>query len=82
MAYTMMRLGEANHRPSKEHLELLSYLWRYISGTCSLGLRCGGKMNPANLYLRAYGDASFAIDLITRASVGGYVVMINDCPVT
>ncbi len=39
-------------------------------------------MNPTNLHLRAYGDASFATDLITRASVGGHIVMINDCPIT
>lgn len=82
MAYTMMRLSEANAGPSNEHLQLLHHLWRYISGTKALGLRCGGKMNPtSDLHLRAYGDASFASDLITRASVGGHVVMINDCPV-
>ena len=76
-----MRIGEANAGPSKEHLDLLRHLWRYISGTKALGIRCGGKMSPGDMQLRGYGDASLASDLMTRASVGGHVVMLGGCPV-
>jgi len=31
--------------------------------------------------LHAYGDASFAGDLLTRASTGGHVVFLAGCPV-
>ncbi|EAQ82905.1 hypothetical protein CHGG_11081 [Chaetomium globosum CBS 148.51] len=81
ISYTTMRLGEANSGPSSAHLQLLQHLWRYISGTRDLGIRCGGGITPSNLQLRAYGDASFATDLLTRVSVGGHVVMIGNCPV-
>ncbi len=81
ISYTMMRLGEANVGPSSEHLQLLHHLWRYITGTKMLAIRCGGKIDPRDLHLRAFGDASFASDLMTRASVGGHVVLINNCPV-
>ncbi|KAL2016242.1 hypothetical protein VTK56DRAFT_4018 [Thermocarpiscus australiensis] len=81
ISYTIMRIGEVNAGPSQAHLDLLQHLWRYVVGTKSLGLRCGGKHNINNLQLRAFGDASFATDLLTRTSVGGHVVMIGGCPV-
>ncbi len=79
--YTTNRLAEANKGPAKEHVAVLKHLWRYMAGTKSLGLRAGGRQYISNLHLHAYGDASFADDLLTRVSTGGHVVFLAGCPV-
>ena len=79
--YTTNRLAEANKGPAKEHVAVLKYLWRYMAGTKSLGLRAGGRQYISNLHLHAYGDASFADDLLTRISTGGHMVFLTGCPI-
>lgn len=81
ITYTVMRLCEANAGPSEDHWKLNQHLWRYLGANLNRGLKCGGRFPIDNLKLCAYGDASFANDLLTRASVGGHVVMLASTPV-
>ncbi len=41
--YTTNRLVEINKGLTKEHVVMLKYLWRYMAGTKSLGLRASGR---------------------------------------
>ncbi len=79
--YTTNRLAEANKGPTKEHVAVLKHLWKYMAGTKSLGLRTDGRQYISNLHLYVYGDASFANDLFTRVSIGGYMVFLAGCPI-
>jgi hypothetical protein len=36
----------------------------------------GGKLDPRDLGMRTFADASFADDLLTRRSTGGHVVFL------
>ena len=49
--YTTNRLTEANKDPTKEYVAVLKYLWRYMAGTKSLGLRVGRRQYISNFYL-------------------------------
>ena len=80
--YTVNRLAEGNKGPSKEHLMVLKNLWRYIAETGQLALVIGGSTySLEDMNLHAYGDASFADDLMTRVSTGGHVAFMAGCPV-
>ena len=79
--YTINRLAEANKGFTKEHIAVLKYMWRYIAGTKSLGLRVGGRQYISNLHLYIYGDVSFIDDLFTRVFIRGHVVFLADCPI-
>ena len=78
ISFTVSKLSQANKGPSKEHIGLLNHLWRYIKGTKSLGIKLGGR---SNMDLRAYSDAAFADDLLTRASTGGHVIFLAGSPI-
>ena len=77
--YTTNRLAEANKGPAKEHVAVLKYLWRYIAGTKSFSFCVGRRQYISNLHLYIYSDTSFANDLLTRVSTGGYMVFLADC---
>ncbi|KAL8290954.1 hypothetical protein RB600_006432 [Gaeumannomyces tritici] len=82
MTFTVRRLQEAQSGPGKEHLQLMKHLWRYLTGTRQYALRLGSKdYTHHDMGLKAYGDASFANCLRTRASTGGVVIMLAGGPV-
>ncbi|CAJ2508587.1 Uu.00g136130.m01.CDS01 [Anthostomella pinea] len=78
---TINKLREANAGPSKQHLEALKHLWRYLSGCPALDIVLGGKYNPRDLQLHVFADASFASELGTRLSIGGQVVFLAGAPI-
>jgi len=79
--YTTNRLAETNKGPTEEHMAILKYFWRYMVGTKSLDLYTGGRQYIFNFYLHIYGDASFVDDLLTRISIGGYIVFLAGYPI-
>lgn len=82
ITYTTSRLSEANAGPSPQHRELLKHLFRYLTGTLSLGLVFGGdSITIDDLRLHTFADASFADDLLTRYSTGGHVVFLAGGPI-
>ena len=52
----------------------MKYLYRYLVIISSMGLLLGGKIKIKHLGPLGYGDASYADDLSTRYSTGGYVI--------
>jgi hypothetical protein len=76
ITYTASRLCEANSGPSQAHEDLMKHLFRYLIGAASLGLLFGGKLDPRDLGMRTFADASFADDLLTRFSTGAHVVFV------
>jgi hypothetical protein len=81
ISFTVSKLCEANRGPSEQHISVSKHLFRYLVGTVTLGILLGGKLPITNLKLRAFADASFADDLLTRYSTGAHVVFIAGGPV-
>jgi hypothetical protein len=81
ITFTVSRLCEANFGPSEAHLHLVKHLYRYLTGTASLGILLGGKLPLDRLNLLGFADASFADDLMTRFSTAGHVVFIAGGPI-
>ena len=46
-----------------------------------VGIVPGGKLSPPNMDMKAFGDASYADDPMTRHSTGGHIVFIPGGPV-
>jgi hypothetical protein len=59
----------------------MKHLFRYLTGTIDYGITLGGNYSPHDFQLRAFADASFANDVITRYSVGGHVIFAAGEPV-
>lgn len=78
ITYTVNQLASANNGPSTSHHDLAKHLLRYLKRTSSFGLTLGGA---DNLSMITYADASFADDVDTRHSMGGYIVTIGGAPV-
>ena len=64
--------------PSIEHFYACDVVFRYLSGTCDLGLVFGG----GDLELQGYCDANWGEDLEDRRSITGYVFVLNNAPVS
>ena len=80
ITFTTQKLSEANSGPSDTHSSIASTLLRYIQGTISQGITVGGQYDD-DFKLRAYADASFADDLLSRFSTAGHIVYLGDGPV-
>jgi len=79
--YITNRLAKANKGPVKEHVAMLKYLWRYMAEIKSLSLYANGRQYISNFHLYTYSDTSFADDLFTKVSIGGYMVFLAGCPI-
>ena len=47
----------------------------------SLSLYANGRQYISNFHLYTYSDTSFADDLFTKVSIGGYMVFLAGCPI-
>jgi hypothetical protein len=82
ICYTISKLCEANDNPSKQHIQLLNHLFRYLKKTVDLCIVFGGRDLPLNdLQLNGFADATFADDALTRYSTGAHVIILAGGPV-
>ena len=50
-------------------------------GTRDLGILLGGKYDPLDIHLKAYCDAAFADELVSRYSTAGHVIFVAGGPI-
>ena len=81
IAFTVSRLCEGNRGPTPNHWLLLKRVFRYLSATKDLCLVLGGAEYDNDLQPRAYADAAFADNILTRRSTAGHVVFAGRGPV-
>ena len=78
LAYAANFLGRHRTNPTRQHMEQLKRLWRYLSGTRNLGLVLGGKQSLTDLDLWLHCDASWADDEVTRRTTAGHVIYVGN----
>ena len=69
ISYAVSVLCRSMHSPGQQDMQRLRYLLRYLKGTAHRKLKVGTTKEE----LQGYSDASYADDLYTRRSTGGYV---------
>ncbi|XP_072156740.1 uncharacterized protein [Bemisia tabaci] len=68
-------------KPEKNDIDIIKRILRYLRGTTGDGVMFE-RSTESELTLSAFCDASYADDLITRRSTSGYMVLLNDNPVS
>lgn len=64
ISFTINKLCQAMHNPTKLHFQQLKRLLRYVHGTFDYGL----QISPTTLDLHAYSDSDWAGDQANRKS--------------
>ena len=73
IAFAMTKLLQHAANPSKEHLDRVLYICRYLIGTSNYALVYD---RPSNGGLMAYANSDWASDLVNRKSTTGYLVKL------
>ncbi|GJZ54151.1 ribonuclease H-like domain-containing protein, partial [Tanacetum coccineum] len=75
ISYVVHCLSQFMHSPLKSHLKTTFKILRYLKGCPSLGIHI---VRTSGMFLNAFSDADWAKCVITRKSVTGYCVFLND----
>lgn len=66
-------------RPTNAHVALVKRVLKYVNGTRELGIKF---VKSGKLQLDAFCDADFAGDPETRKSTSGYIIFLNNGPIS
>lgn len=80
IAYAVNVVSQHAENPQKVHCNAVRRILKYIKGTAECGIRFAS--DKMNLRINAYSDADFAGDTATRKSTTGYVIMLNNSPIS
>jgi len=72
------QLCRYTHNPGKQHWNALQHLLRYLQGTSDLGI----LIQPTDLQLVGYSDASWGDNPDDRTSTTGYVFLLGGTPIS
>ncbi|GKB90421.1 ribonuclease H-like domain-containing protein [Tanacetum coccineum] len=75
ISYVVHCLSQFMHSPLNSHLKIAFKILRYLKGSPGLGIHFS---KDSGMSLKAYSDADWAKCVVTRKSVTGYCVFIND----
>ncbi|GKE28035.1 ribonuclease H-like domain-containing protein [Tanacetum coccineum] len=75
ISYVMHCLSQFMHSPLSSHLKTAFKILRYLKGCSGLGIHIS---RTSRMFLNAYSDADWAKCIVTRKSVTGYCVFLNN----
>ena len=87
ISHAYSELSKFIQRPGQKYMDAAEYCLKYLAGTVDLCIHYGrtkdGKIEGRELNsLWGWVDVDFAADLDTRRSHTGYVIMMNDGPIS
>ncbi|TYZ61357.1 hypothetical protein PybrP1_003634 [[Pythium] brassicae (nom. inval.)] len=85
-AYFLREVSQFHVNPGREYWNAVKHGLKYLKGTTALGITLGGRENLTLLekktFLSAYTDASYANCKDTRRSIGGYITLLCNSPIS
>lgn len=75
----MIILAKYNNNPSKQHIDAVRRIFKYLNGTLDLGI-CYSKHGSPTMI--AYSDSNWAGQIDGRKSTSGYVFMLAGGPIS
>ena len=85
IAYAVNKLTQHMQAPTMRDAKACDRIFRYLSGTKSLGLLFGRQQiasSDASVSISVYADADWASDRVDRKSITGWIAMINGDPIS
>src|SRR5579871_693368 len=81
LAYAVSKLSRYGHNPSEVHWKAIRHMFKYLSGTRTLGItyKCTGN---EKLDFHGYSDSDHGSCIDTRQSTSGYVFFMAGGPVS
>src|SRR4051794_4406806 len=80
ISFTISRLSKFSHTPCDTHAQALKATLRYLKGTKAFRIKFGSLSSSSILV--GYTDADFTADPVTRKSVGVYIFILGNGPVS
>ena len=84
IAYSVNTVCQFLHNPTEEHLLAAKRILRYVKGTIDHGIlfQRQAESSASSLSLHAYCDADWAGDPNDRKSTTGFVILLNQSPIS
>lgn len=82
LSFAVTTLAQQVHAPGNRHIADAKRVIRYVAGTAKLGLKYTRSLTLSSKSFRAHVYADWGGDNDLRASAIGYVVDINETPVS
>lgn len=80
--HAVQRLSARLQSPTVRDMNAAKRVFRYLSGTRSIGLIFDGSQPRLNVTVEAFSDSDWANDKIDRKSISGWVAKLNGSPVS
>lgn len=82
ICHAVSTLAKFSSRYSSVHCTAVKHLLRYVKGTIHRGITFGPSNDNDRRVIRAYADADYADDAVTRRSTTGYTICIGSSTVS
>ncbi|GAB2288443.1 hypothetical protein Dimus_037998 [Dionaea muscipula] len=83
ISYSVNSVCQFLQHPTQQHLVAAKRILKYVQGTVGIGIVLQhAKYTIAGLQLRAFCDADWAGDPNDRRSTSGFVILLNESPVS
>ena len=82
ISYIVAKLTRFNKNPGKIHWEAAKRVVRYLKGNIKSKLLFRGNNSSNELIVSGYSDSDWAGDIDDKKSTTGYIIKLNNCPIS
>jgi Reverse transcriptase (RNA-dependent DNA polymerase) len=80
-AHALQRRAARVQSPTNRDMIAIKRVFRYFSGSRSVGLKFGGGQHHTDVTVDSFSDADWGNDKVDRKSISGWIVKLNGTPV-